>query len=298
MVLSEDREKWDKLFVDMSSLLFDPFSSVLLAHLDVVGATAATRRWSVRAGLDDEAVGRLSMALRMAKDLGVAVLGVLRLEHRHKWKNNLAPMMMVDGEHELPVALHVAETIIKTTHMFIPGARLPPAIVIADGMNPHWWGVLAATIPIEAFVATLREFFTDFMANWAAKPENKGLVISATAFRAARAKRAADEAHIAAAAAVVGRPPLSHRTARPNRHTRHRRHQLESAGAAQTTTTQALTLPSPPPTFAQSPPADGPAAPAPPQWERGNARRGGRGRFGGGRRGRGMSWSADANSGQ
>jgi hypothetical protein len=220
-VLSEDRERWEKLFADVSSLLFDPFATVLIEHLVVVGTTATTRKWSVRGGIADDAVNHLSMALRSARELGSAVVTILKLEWRYRWKTQTAPIMMIDGERELPAAIFIAESILKTSPMSVPGARLPPAAVLSDPQYPHWWGILAATVPIETFIATLREFFVDHISAWAGKPENKGIVVSATAFRAARAKREADEAHIFAAAAVMrGSPARRYPSARPSKQAR------------------------------------------------------------------------------
>ena len=202
-VLAEDREKWDRLFCEMSMLLFDPFSRVLLEHLVAVGTTATTRKWTTREAMPDDAMNNLSMALRSAKDLGVAVIGIMRIECRYRWKSSSSPILILDGEHELPVSVFVAESILKSSPMFVPGARLPPSAVITDPQYSHWWGVLAATIPIETFIQTLRDFFQEHIAAWCARPENKGLVVSTTAFRASKARRAADDAHMAAAAAVV-----------------------------------------------------------------------------------------------
>ena len=220
VVLSEDRPRWDKLFCDLSDLLFDPFSRTLLLHLEAVGNSATTRKWSLRDGLDDEAIDRVNMALRSARDLGITIINVLRLEWRHRWKSSTTPLMLIDGEHELPVALFVAEQILKASPLSVPGARLPPSVVLRDPQFPHWWGILAATVPIETFISTLREFFSEHVTAWSARAENKGLVVSATAFRAAKVRRAADEAHVAATAAVFARSP-SHRdsrspAARPN----------------------------------------------------------------------------------
>ena len=209
-VLPEDRERWDSLFVELSSLLFDPFSLVLLENLNVVGSTAVTRKWTVREALDDDTISRVSMALRMAKDLGKTLLNILRLEQRLKWKSQSTPLLLIDGEHELPVSIHVAESIVKASSLYVPGSRLPPSSVLSDPQNPHWWGTLAATIPIETFVATIRDFFNEYVAHWSSKPEHKGLVISSAAYRAARARRAADEAHIAATSAIIRRASAPH----------------------------------------------------------------------------------------
>jgi hypothetical protein len=205
LVLPEDRERWESLFVELSSLLFDPFSLVLLETLTVAGTTATTRKWTVREGLNDDTIGRLSMALRMAKDLGKTLINILRLEQRFRWKSQNTPLLMIDGEHELPVSVHVAECIMKTSSLYVPGSRLPPSSVLIDPLNPHWWGTLAATIPIETFVSTTRDFFNEYVSHWSSKPEHKGLVISSAAFRAARSRRAADEAHIAASSALLRR---------------------------------------------------------------------------------------------
>ena len=231
--MSEDRERWERLFADVSSLLFDPFASVLLEHLVVIGTSATTRKWSVRGGIAEEAVNQLSMALRSARELGTAIVTILKLEWRYRWKMQAAPIMMIDGERELPAAIFIAESILKTSPLSVPGARLPPAAVLSDPQYPHWWGILAATVPIETFVATLREFFVDHVSAWAGKPENKGIVVSATAFRAARAKREADEAHIAAAAAVMrGSPARRYPSARPGKQARERfRRDLDANGS-------------------------------------------------------------------
>ena len=88
-------------------------------------------------------------------------------------------------------------------------------------------------MPIETFIATLREFFIDHISAWAARPENKGIVISATAFRASRAKREADEAHIFAAAAVMrhpGAPMRRFTSSRPNQQAREKYKRDHDAG--------------------------------------------------------------------
>jgi hypothetical protein len=198
---------------ELTLLALDPFSRVLLECLEVSGSSASTRRWLVRKDLPDASIALLGMALRSAKDLGRAVLGILRLEARYKWRTSASPMLVLDTEHELPIAVHIAEEIDKTTPLFVVGARLPPAACLADPRYPQWWGILAATIPIEEYVTTIREFWNEYVSHWAGKPENKSLVISTSAFRAARAKREADEAHVKAAATVVAR---SHARADPS----------------------------------------------------------------------------------
>ena len=276
VILPEDREKWERCFTELSSLLFDSFSLVLLEHLDVVGTSAGTRKWTVREGLNEDAVARLSMALRLSRDLGMTIISIMRLEQRYKWKSLGLPMLMIDGDRELPVAIFVAEAISKTSTSFVPGARLPPSSVLSDPSNPQWWGILAATIPIDAYVATVREFFGDYVTIWCAKSENKGLVVSAAAFRATRARRAADEAHLAAAAAVVGRrqgPPSV--ANRPANHLARRRQLRDN----QPDRSQVSAPPSAP---TVSVPTSG-ALSLVPQSGRGRGR-GGRGRFGGGNR--------------
>ena len=242
-VVLDDRERWEKLFSELTSLLFDPFSRVLIVNLEVTGSSATTRRWTLKEGISDEAIDQLSMALRAAKDLGSAIISLMRLEWRYRWRTLAAPLLMIDGEHELPMAIYVAEAILKMTPLSVPGARLPPIAVMQDPQYPHWWGILAATIPIETFITTLRDFFSEHTTAWAAKAENKGMVISAAAFRTARARRAADEAHAAATAAVlVTRPPQLHVRAdgersgrsRSNRHVRKRsRQEGETQGTSE-----------------------------------------------------------------
>jgi hypothetical protein len=233
-VLVEDRERWDKSFSEVQTLMFDPFSRVLLENLEVAGSSAVSRKWTVRDGLIDDTVDRLNMALRSARDLGLAIINILRLEWRHKWRVQSAPMLLLDNELELPVAVFVAEAILKAAPLVVPGARLPPSAVLKDPQYAHWWGVLAATIPIETFVSTLRDFFLEHVSAWAAKPENRGLVISSASFRAAKARRAADQAHLAATAAVIARTSPSHHQShhqqRPDRPNGRSRKRWRSAG--------------------------------------------------------------------
>jgi hypothetical protein len=224
------------------------------------------------------------MALRSARDLGLTVVNILRLEWRHRWKSSSTPLMLIDGDRELPVALFVAEAIMKAYPLSVPGARLPPSAVLKDPQYPHWWGLLAATVPIETFISTVREFFSEYVSAWSAKAENKGLVVSATAFRAARARKAADEAHIAATAAVLARSP-SHRDSRSPARPNQRSRLLLSAHAD--TPEHRDTRPiAPQDTFQRSP-----SSPRGRGGRGRGGRRSGRGRFNGSGSG-GRAWSA------
>jgi hypothetical protein len=288
-ICSDDKEKWDKAFSDLAQLLFDPFSTILLDCLVAEGTTATTRRWSVRPDppLNDAELRDLNLALRAAKDLGIAVVSILRLEARFVWKTSSAPMQMIDGDTEIPVAVFVAEQILRTSPSTIPGSRLPPAATITDARYPHWWGVLAATLPIEGFTQSLRDLYVEHVSAWCGRPENKALVTSSTAHRVARARRAADEATAmmlsrqakSAGAAAAFPPPAGRRSRRGKR------------GREPTIDDDKKPPPPPAQTAATAPPTQWRAPQAPSagrltSWSNGSAGRGGgrggdtgRGRF-------------------
>ena len=201
--LLEDREAWDKAFAEISSVMFNRSTEIIFQELTVDGKTATTRKWALRnPDITVERAAILSLALRLARDLGLAVLSILRFEARYRWKVLDAVVNVMDKPYEIPIEVFLCEQIRQATVQVTVGDIIPPEESLTDPDYPTW-GLLAITLRTRSYLTTLRKFFTDYTSAWTTRAENKNAFMAVSKFRSD--KRAKDEsaANLLVAAAVV-----------------------------------------------------------------------------------------------
>jgi hypothetical protein len=202
--LAEDNDTWDKAFSEIGLIMFNRSTDVIFRELTVEGRTAVTHKWSIRdPAISVERAALLSLALRLARDLGLNVLTILRLEARYRWKALDQIVNVMDKTYEVPVEVFLCETIRAASHQLIVGEIMPPEEALADPDFPTWWGLLAITLRTRSYLVTLRNFFTDYTSAWTARAENKNAYMAISKFRADKRRSSESAATLAAAAAVL-----------------------------------------------------------------------------------------------
>jgi hypothetical protein len=169
VVLDGEKKQWAANFDEFTEILFDGSSFDVGAELYEVTGEGLKRTFQMRAELTDADRTARALRLRRLIDAARAVLRILKMEARALFFLKGEETKVVKLSFEQPVAVHVADLVLREAEAKQLGVIFPWTEEEARSPEyPLWWALYIASLQFDGFHTVLERTFKTRVREWAA----------------------------------------------------------------------------------------------------------------------------------
>jgi hypothetical protein len=162
-----DTSLWAKAFASMTAVMFDRSTVNVVNDAFTISGFGTARKFVFRTDIPEDTKPEIGLRLRRLADGAQSLLIILKIAARADYTIKKTHTHLMRCEYQLPVAVHVAETIMRKTPPDLPGTVIPwTDAETTDPMEPLWWGCQLASTPFESFTTVIPRLFEKVVVDW------------------------------------------------------------------------------------------------------------------------------------